>query len=223
MTDWIQRALNKRAARDAAIPKEYLFDLAANNIEACPFEKEATPRTTDSDGKVDWKVTAAIYPTDSVMDIPRKLMDMQDVAITETSLDKLLELLASSQLTSIRCTQAFLRRAILTHQLTNCCTEIFVDWTLKRAQECDDYLKKNGKPIGLLHGLPVSLKDQFHIKGIPTTMGYVKDDKFIAKENSVITEVLLRAGAVPLVRSNIPQTLMRGEVSRTLYTCSGLV
>jgi amidase len=155
MTDWIQRSQAKRAARDALIPKEYLFDLASHNIEPCPFEKEATPRTYGSNGKVDWKVTAAIYPTDSVIDIPRKLLDMQDVAITETPIDELLGLLASSSLTSVRCTEAFLKRAILTHQLTNCCTEVFVDWTMKRAKECDDYLKKNGKTMGSLHGLPV--------------------------------------------------------------------
>lgn len=27
--------------------------------------------------------------------------------------------------------------------------------------------------MGPLHGLPVSLKDQFHVKGVETTMGYV--------------------------------------------------
>jgi hypothetical protein len=37
----------------------------------------------------------------------------------------------------------------------------------------DEYYVKHGKPIGPLHGLPVSLKDQFHVKGVETTMGYV--------------------------------------------------
>ena len=35
---------------------------------------------------------------------------------------------------------------------------------LARAKELDEYLAKNGKPIGHLHGLPISLKDQFRIK-----------------------------------------------------------
>ena len=48
-------------------------------------------------------------------------------------------------------------------------------------------------------------------------MGYVKDDKFVAKEHSIITEVLLRAGAVPLVRTNVPQTLMRAETDNHIY------
>ena len=42
---------------------------------------------------------------------------------------------------------------------------------LARATECDEYLKKNGKPMGALHGLPISLKDQIRLKGLETTMG----------------------------------------------------
>lgn len=53
----------------------------------------------------------------------------------------------------------------------NCLTEIFVERALARAAECDEYLKKNGKPMGALHGLPISLKDQIKLKGLETTMG----------------------------------------------------
>ena len=35
---------------------------------------------------------------------------------------------------------------------------------LARAKELDDYYAKNKKTVGPLHGLPISLKDQFRIK-----------------------------------------------------------
>jgi amidase len=35
---------------------------------------------------------------------------------------------------------------------------------LARAKALDEYLEKNKKPVGPLHGLPISLKDQFRIK-----------------------------------------------------------
>jgi amidase len=54
---------------------------------------------------------------------------------------------------------------------TNCLTEIFFDRAVMRAQELDEYLKRTGKPVGPLHGLPISLKDQFDIVGIDSTMG----------------------------------------------------
>jgi len=56
---------------------------------------------------------------------------------------------------------------------TNCLTEIFVERALARAAELDEYLENTGKPVGPLHGLPVSLKDQISIKDLETTMGKV--------------------------------------------------
>jgi len=35
---------------------------------------------------------------------------------------------------------------------------MFFDKALERAKELDEYLEKEGKPIGPLHGLPISLK-----------------------------------------------------------------
>ena len=55
----------------------------------------------------------------------------------------------------------------------NCLHEIFFDAALRDAEELDAYFEENGHPVGPLHGLPVSLKDQFHVKGVETTMGYV--------------------------------------------------
>src|SRR5437016_5061106 len=55
----------------------------------------------------------------------------------------------------------------------NCLHEIFFDQAFQRAGFLDEYMEKHGKTLGPLHGLPVSLKDQFHVKGNDTTMGYI--------------------------------------------------
>ena len=83
-----------------------------------------------------------------------------DLTVRCRPITALLEQLASGQLSSLRCTEAFMRRAILAQQLTNCLTEVMFDTAMDRAQECDRFLREKGKPIGLLHCLPVSLKDQ---------------------------------------------------------------
>lgn len=64
------------------------------------------------------------------------------------------------------------RRLIFPLQV-NCLTEIFVDQALSRAAELDAHLKNTGKVVGPLHGLPISLKDQLHMKGLETTMGEI--------------------------------------------------
>ncbi len=94
---------------------------------------------------------------------------------------------------------------------------------LARAKELDEYLQKNGKPVGPLHGLPISLKDQCRIKvseasyhrrsllinkGLETSMGYVSWIGKYDKENSVLVDMLLKAGAVFYVKTSVPQSLM---------------
>ena len=51
--------------------------------------------------------------------------------------------------------------------------ETFFDAAIEDAKRVDQYFVQNKKPVGPLHGLPVSLKDQFHVKGVETSMGYV--------------------------------------------------
>ena len=62
-----------------------------------------------------------------------------------------------------------------------------------------------GRVVGPMHGLPVSLKDQFHVKEVETTMGYVgwigtfegrKGTESERKIQSQLVDELLEAGAV---------------------------
>jgi len=46
----------------------------------------------------------------------------------------------------------------------NCALEFFPEVALARAKELDEIFQNTGKPVGPLHGLPISLKDQFRIK-----------------------------------------------------------
>lgn len=98
--------------------------------------------------------------------------------------------------------------------------EIFFEDAYKQAQGLDDYFAQHGKPIGPLHGLPVSLKDQFHVKNVETTMGYVgwantfEGKKGTGKERvheSLMVEELRALGAVLYCKTSVPHTLMSGE------------
>lgn len=45
---------------------------------------------------------------------------------------------------------------------------------LEKARNLDEAFQKDGGSVkGYLHGLPISVKDQLHVKGSDTTMGYV--------------------------------------------------
>ncbi|KAG2366570.1 general amidase [Suillus spraguei] len=117
--------------------------------------------------------------------------------------------LASAEWTAVDVTTAFSKRAIVAHQLVNCLTEIFIDRALARAAELDNHLKKTGKVVGPLHGLPISLKDQLCIKDWKPL--------WYAEKNAVLVDILIECGAVPFVRTNIPQTLMWPETFNNIF------
>lgn len=56
--------------------------------------------------------------------------------------------------------------------------------------------------------MPVSLKDTFKIKGYDASIGLAALCFKPATENSPLVDILLKAGAVPYCKTNIPQTLM---------------
>ncbi|KAJ7675379.1 general amidase [Mycena rosella] len=140
-----------------------------------------------------------------------------DLEITESHVAALLSNLASCKWSSVQVTTSFYKRAIVAQQLTNCLTEIFVDRALARAKELDAHLEKTGKVVGALHGLPISLKDQISIKGIESSMGYVSWIGQHAEKNAVLVDILESLGAVPFVKTNIPQTLMWPETFNHVF------
>ena len=109
--------------------------------------------------------------------------------------------------------------SLIGHQ-TSCLHEVFFDAAIENAEELDKYYAEHGAPIGPLHGLPVSLKDQFHVKGVETSMGYTGwIDTFMGKKGTGLEKVFesemvkeLRAlGAVLYCKTSVPHSLMTGE------------
>jgi amidase len=100
------------------------------------------------------------------------------------------------------------QRAAVAQQLTNCLTEIFFNDALQRAAELDAHLDAGNPPLGLLHGVPVSLKDMFNVRGYDSSIGLAALCFKPSTENAVLVDCLLSAGAVLYCKTNVPQTLM---------------
>ncbi|GAB1740896.1 hypothetical protein NU219Hw_g5972t1 [Hortaea werneckii] len=157
----------------------------------------------------------------SVLDIPAKcgILNEREVDITEHyNMVQLVQQLASGSMSSTEVTTAFCKRAAIAQQLTSCLTETFFEAALTRAKECDTYLASHKKPLGPLHGLPVSLKDSFNVKNVRSTIGFVSFlDYDAATDDAALVKILLSLGAVPYVKTNIPQTLMTGDSHNNIF------
>ncbi|KIW39567.1 uncharacterized protein PV06_08169 [Exophiala oligosperma] len=112
---------------------------------------------------------------------------------------------------------AVILQAIEAHEKTNCLTEPLFESAVERARELDQYYRKTGKLVGPLHGIPMSLKDQFDIAGVDTTFGYVGRAFRPASEDAPMTKVLKDLGAVIITKTNVPQTILWGETENPMW------
>jgi amidase len=79
---------------------------------------------------------------------------------------------------------------------------------LTAATALDEYMKIHHRPIGPLHGLPISVKEFVNVKGTPATSGFVAWADNITEDDALIVKVFRDAGAVIHVKTTNPQGLM---------------
>ena len=59
-----------------------------------------------------------------------------------------------------------------------------------------------------MHGVPTSLKDQFNVKGLDSTLGYVGRVFTPAASDALLVGVLRQLGAIIIAKTNLPQSIM---------------
>lgn len=150
-------------------------------------------------------------------DIPKYLLSTEENGITQTTPEDLVASLASGKYTSATVTTAFLRRAGLAQGLANCITELLPERAIARAKFLDEYLSNHGKPIGPLHGLPISVKEHVGMKDLGLNAGFVSWWDRKAEDDAHVLKILWNAGCVFYARTTQPQTLMHLETSNNLY------
>jgi amidase len=74
---------------------------------------------------------------------------------------------------------------------------------LKRAQKADEALSR-GETWGPLHGLPMTIKDNIEVVGMPTTYGSPMFRGYIPQKNADVVQSLLDAGAIIFGKTNLP-------------------
>jgi aspartyl-tRNA(Asn)/glutamyl-tRNA(Gln) amidotransferase subunit A len=75
----------------------------------------------------------------------------------------------------------------------------------------------SGQPLGPLHGVPVSLKDNAWAAGDRTTLGSRLFAHFVAPEDGPSVARLRAAGAIFVGRTNLPEFAWRGSTDNRLF------
>ena len=75
---------------------------------------------------------------------------------------------------------------------------------LVKAAAADEALAR-GRPVGLLHGLPVAHKDLADTAGVRTTYGSPLFAEHVPERDALVVQRMSRAGAISLGKTNVPE------------------
>lgn len=80
-----------------------------------------------------------------------------------------------------------------------------------------DHARRDGKPCGPLHGVPITIKDTYRVKGSRTTAGYLPLKDHIPETDAVAVQLLKEAGAIIVGRTNTPTLAMDMQTDNPVF------
>ena len=137
-------------------------------------------------------------------------MELPFLTIKEAS-----ELLRKKEVSPLEITKSILDRIEEKDGDLNTYITVLADNALESAAQAEKEIT-GGDYKGPLHGIPLSLKDIFVMKGAPSTCGSKMLENFISPYNATVTQKLIDTGAVILGKNNMDEFAM-GSSTETSY------
>ncbi|WP_067450850.1 amidase [Actinomadura macra] len=117
---------------------------------------------------------------------------------------------------SVEAARSALDRVADVNPRVNALVEVREDEALEAARKADARLR-HGRPVGPLHGVPVTFKVNTNVAGLPTTEGVAAYTGRIATETDPQATGWLDAGAIFIGRTNCPPFATRWTTENDLY------
>jgi amidase len=127
------------------------------------------------------------------------------------SLAEMASMVRAGTISSLELINAHLDRIERVNPSINAFTMVLADQARESARRADQGLK-----TGLLHGVPVTVKDSFNVSGLPTRLGSYFAPEAPAREDAAAVARLRAAGAIVIAKTNTPEFLAAYETDNFL-------
>ena len=118
------------------------------------------------------------------------------------TIETLAPLIRRKELSPVDLTRFFLERISRLQPIINAYITVTAEIALTQARRAEKEIAQ-GRYRGVLHGIPICLKDLFYTRNIRTTAGSRILKRFIPREDAAVVDRLLRAGCVLLGKTNL--------------------
>ncbi|UFS58677.1 amidase family protein [Subtercola endophyticus] len=129
---------------------------------------------------------------------------MIDTSVCELSAVDQERALRRGSITAVGLMAAFLERIAWLNPAINAIVSLDVDRAIESAEKADA-AAAGGEPLGLLHGLPLAVKDLMDTAGLRTTYGSPIYADHVPTTDSLLAQRLRDAGGLIIAKTNVPE------------------
>ncbi|AXI09863.1 amidase [Oceanobacillus zhaokaii] len=137
-------------------------------------------------------------------------------SIIDMDATEIAEKIKQGELTSVDTVKAYINHIKKVNPHINALVEERFSDALNEADELDR-VSLNGKNAGPLHGVPISVKESFHVTNMKTTAGLVHRQDLISRDDAAVISRLKAKGAIILGKTNTPTLCFNQETENKLY------
>lgn len=147
-------------------------------------------------------------------DVGVDMLDRSDVYFYSAT--ELSRMIRDGEITSVELLERFLERIKRYDGEINAVVAMDVEGARARAEQADDALAR-GEMWGPLHGVPITIKDNYEVVGMPTTAGDIDLKDYMSTQNAVSVQRLIDAGAIVFGKTNLPNGGMDWQTYNDVY------
>jgi fatty acid amide hydrolase len=150
---------------------------------------------------------------------PRRIIAPPENPILHLGAAELARRIARRELSSVEVFDAYRARIDEVNPQVNAIVVPRYDEARLEAEAADRAVAE-GQPLGPLHGVPLTVKDCFHVPGLPSTIGLTNRIGLLDNDSSPLVARLRAAGAVLMGKTNVPQLMVWHECDNPVYGCT---
>ncbi|WP_030372379.1 amidase [Streptomyces rimosus] len=113
--------------------------------------------------------------------------------------------------------EQYLQHIAKANPAVNAVVTLDADAARAAADQADRHLRTTGKPLGPLHGLPMTVKDALETKGMRTTSGSPDLSDHVPDQDADAVALLRAAGAVIIGKTNVPVMCQDIQTSNPIF------
>ena len=147
---------------------------------------------------------------------PRRPGPAEVTDLTRLPASVLREKIAAKELSPVELTKAVLARAEKLQPVLNCFITLVPEQALAAAKQAEDDVMQ-GKPLGLLHGIPYAAKDLVNTAGVRTTFGSLLHAHNVPNSDAVANERVKQAGGILFGKTTTPEYGHKGLTDAPLF------